>query len=379
MEAKVHEELLSLLAQHSLEETVSNIDDIVLSYLVGVVELVSQGDDGLDIVELMEMMNAYLPGFDQINRSEIIDWMFGLAKKLINSSEVSHEPGWNELLPSMTSDKIDKLLDADCKFTGKKFPTYDYSEGSGNQNWNGICSSDANGLIQKEDKYTPAKGDTDTNCNKNSSPTAIISQSPTKQSPLSTFPLLSLPECQNEQSRSKRKGRQHSCSSQDSQDDVSKTDSTTIEEAQVRILLELFPSACTMEARHCLQLSSGNMDRAAQLIMDRQDTGQAIKSQTKVKVTKKSHKVKKTVECKLDDDIIKSCVLEKYSFIDTEEDKKTHRPPPPKGEAKKLVRYRDNQVVSMKGERFSEVKKKDDDEMKDTYVSLKPARKYRFH
>ena len=48
-------------------------------------------------------------------------------------------------------------------------------------------------------------------------------------------------------------------------------------------------------------------------------------------------------------------------------------------EAKKLVRYRDGQVVSMKGERFSEIKKQDSEEMKATYVNLKPARKYRFH
>lgn len=46
---------------------------------------------------------------------------------------------------------------------------------------------------------------------------------------------------------------------------------------------------------------------------------------------------------------------------------------------KKLVRYRDNQVVSTKGERFSWVKQQENEEMKKTYVNLKPARKYRFH
>ncbi|BFZ09164.1 hypothetical protein BsWGS_12203 [Bradybaena similaris] len=306
MEAKVHEELLSFLAQHCLEETVSNIDDIVLSYLVGVVELVSQGDDGLDVVELIEMMNAYLPGFDQIGRSEVIDWMFGLASKLIGCVEVSQET---------------------------------------------VCTDDCD-------------------------PSEPISSSPSKH----ISPILPLPDSHHQQLCSKRKGRQLSCSSQDSQDEFPKqTDSSAIEEAQVRILLDMFPSACTMEARHCLQLSAGNMDQAAQLIMDRQDTGQAIKSQAKPKAQKKNHKIKKTVDYKLDDDSIKSCVLERYSFIDTEEDKKTYRPPPPKGEAKKLVRYRDGQVVSMKGERFSEVKQKDDDNMKASYINLKPARKYRFH
>lgn len=34
-----------------------------------------------------------------------------------------------------------------------------------------------------------------------------------------------------------------------------------------------------------------------------------------------------------------------------------HRPVAPKAEPKKLVRYRDNKIVSLKGERFTEVSK----------------------
>jgi hypothetical protein len=48
-------------------------------------------------------------------------------------------------------------------------------------------------------------------------------------------------------------------------------------------------------------------------------------------------------------------------------------------EPKKLVRYRDNKIVSLKGERFTEVKKEEEDDMKKTYVSIKPAKQYRFH
>lgn len=46
---------------------------------------------------------------------------------------------------------------------------------------------------------------------------------------------------------------------------------------------------------------------------------------------------------------------------------------------KKLVRYHGSQVVTTKGERYHLVKKEEPDDMKKTYVSLKPARKYRFH
>lgn len=46
---------------------------------------------------------------------------------------------------------------------------------------------------------------------------------------------------------------------------------------------------------------------------------------------------------------------------------------------KKLVRYHGNQVVTTKGERYQLVKKDEAEDMKKTYVNLKPARKYRFH
>ena len=48
-------------------------------------------------------------------------------------------------------------------------------------------------------------------------------------------------------------------------------------------------------------------------------------------------------------------------------------------EPKKLVRYLDSQVVNTKGQKFTEIKKDDTEEMKKTFINLKPARKYRFH
>lgn len=44
-----------------------------------------------------------------------------------------------------------------------------------------------------------------------------------------------------------------------------------------------------------------------------------------------------------------------------------------------MIRYLDNQVVNTKGQKFTEIKKDDTEEMKKTYINLKPARKYRFH
>lgn len=368
MEAKVQHELSAFLARHCLEDAIRNIDDIVLSYLVGVVELVSQEDDGLDLEDVTEMMNAYLPGFDLIGREEVIEWMFGLAKKLMTSEvEISNLSCNNDVheinISNQHSGSPAKEDQNKNPALEKKFPSYEFS------NESKINNTSERDHVNLESNFEIISKTQDLHKdNKGSSNQITFISTPLLSSPI---------EKQSPHIRSKRKGRQLSCSSQDSQEDKSDLLATE-EECHVKTLLEMFPGACTMEARHCLQLSAGNMDRAAQLIMDRQETGQAISGKSKTP-TVKNHKVKKVIDYKLDDESIKSCVLQKYSFVDTEEDKKTFRPPPVKGEAKKLVRYRDGQVVSMKGEKFSEVSKKEPDSVKATYVNLKPARKYRFH
>ena len=47
-------------------------------------------------------------------------------------------------------------------------------------------------------------------------------------------------------------------------------------------------------------------------------------------------------------------------------------------EQQKLVRYRDDKVVSTKGEKIV-VEKSSEDHLKHTYVSLRPLRRWRFH
>nr|XP_045013400.1 CUE domain-containing protein 2 isoform X2 [Jaculus jaculus] len=78
-------------------------------------------------------------------------------------------------------------------------------------------------------------------------------------------------------------------------------------------------------------------------------------------------------------DELKSFILQKYMMVDSAEDQKIHRPMAPKEAPKKLIRYIDNQIVSTKGERFKDVRNPEAEEMKATYINLKPARKYRFH
>lgn len=372
MEARVHHELSEFLQLHNMEECISNIDEIVLSYLVGIVELASQGDDATDFEDVLDMMNAYLPGFENIERTHVIDWMFGLTDKLtVQESDTTNchveEPSEKDITTPLITEHDLQREDAESQQSSLKqrrsFPYYDFNN------------------TESLSKPQIPQSDLSISC-KLSSNNQLLEINGIKSKGITSSPIQDRSsqeeykqhghidskgnhKCYEKKNRGKRKGRQLSCSSQESQDDstiVEETD-TPETEPRIRALLEMFPSACSMEARHCLQLSGGDMDQAAQLIMDRQESGQAIAAGSNLKTKKGNHKAKKACDLKLDDDNIKSLLLKKYSFVDTEEDKRTYRPPPPKGEAKKLVRYRDGQIVSMKGERFSEIKK-DTNEMK---------------
>ncbi|XP_069741812.1 CUE domain-containing protein 2 isoform X2 [Narcine bancroftii] len=133
----------------------------------------------------------------------------------------------------------------------------------------------------------------------------------------------------------------------------------------IQLLVEMFPSCSVSTMRHALSVAKGDMDYAVQLIIEGSVEG--LDTPTSEEARPKTDKK------------IKASILEKYMMVDNEEDVKIHKPIAPKEAPKKLIRYIDNQVVSTKGERYTEVKKAESDEMKKTYINLKPARKYKFH
>ncbi|XP_065829123.1 uncharacterized protein [Oscarella lobularis] len=82
-----------------------------------------------------------------------------------------------------------------------------------------------------------------------------------------------------------------------------------------------------------------------------------------------------------DDAVAKDFVLSRYAFVDTADENKTFVPRVKLDDIKeKSIRYREGKIVSTKGEKYQiELKRPESEDMKKTYVSLKPARKYRFH
>ncbi|XP_010218531.1 PREDICTED: CUE domain-containing protein 2 [Tinamus guttatus] len=138
----------------------------------------------------------------------------------------------------------------------------------------------------------------------------------------------------------------------------------------VELLLEMFPACTVGQAEKALSMALGNLEEAVQLIVEEKvemgTAGVSMKELARPRRTPNHEELKQVI-------------LQKYMMVDSAEDQKTHRPAPPKEAPKKLIRYIDNQVVSTKGERYKDIKKPESEEMKRTYISLKPARKYKFH
>ena len=56
----------------------SAVDDIVLSYVFSYVEELGSdtSDDAFDVEEFTEMMEAYLPGFSDVDRQAVLIFIF---------------------------------------------------------------------------------------------------------------------------------------------------------------------------------------------------------------------------------------------------------------------------------------------------------------
>ncbi|XP_012625359.1 CUE domain-containing protein 2 isoform X3 [Microcebus murinus] len=125
------------------------------------------------------------------------------------------------------------------------------------------------------------------------------------------------------------------------------------------------------KAQWVLAKARGDLEEAVQMLVEGKEEGPPVWDGTNQDLPRRLRGPQK--------DELKSFILQKYMMVDSAEDQKVHRPMAPKEAPKKLIRYIDNQVVSTKGERFKDVRNPEAEEMKATYINLKPARKYRFH
>jgi len=286
-EAVIKQSLLTFLQDNIPQAKLSHIDEIVLSYVVSILEELGSewGEEEIfDVESFSEMLTAYFPDFESIPHANICDWIFDLSAEL---SKVIKDP--KDLKKSSDS--------------GLMFPVPSVT--------------------------------------KSESHLARVSES----SDMST-------------------------SGESSHSSIQEFERNE----DARLLLEMFPLISLTEATHCLSLSNGSVEEAVQLVLHRQEIGQCFSNtESPTYLQQKSRPVNEKT--------LKKKIIEKYSYIDQDDDQREHRPPPLKVQPKKMVRYLDNKVVTIKGERYTEIKEDPEakEEAKKTYVNLKPARQYRFH
>ena len=267
-------------------------DEVVIRYVVGVVGTLIDGEECFDLEEFIEVMSAYIPGFELIQSQTIFSWLKTLRDD-INKSE------------SITFSHMEK-------------------------------------------KESPIENDTHFSCVKRmpeeSRKTDLINQT--------------IFECRSEPVK---------CSSENNGADI-----------KIHKIRNVFPDRPTIEIMKCLSIAKGDVNEAIQLLLESDDEAGVDSLDHIPCVDSISSQVVETNNEK--ESNVKDFVLSRYSFVvDTETDSKVYAPNFTKNVPKKLIRYRDNQIVSTKGERFWKAKEPDSEDIKRTYVNLKPARKYRFH
>ncbi|XP_064628450.1 CUE domain-containing protein 2-A-like [Lineus longissimus] len=289
--------LSAFLKKHSEEASISSIDDIVLSYMVSILEDLGTPDateESFDVDSFSEMMDAYLPGFCNIKCIDVCEWMFELASQMSdNHREKENKP------PIET-----RLSD--------------------------ILKSPPLAIVNGNDKSHTTRS---RKCSGTSTTSSEICSSPLvylePDSPRSfKFP------------------------------DGHLSDDASVDDEQVELLLDMFPTCCRIEVVHCLGEAQGDVEAAVQLLIRNEEAREGLAQS----MPKKPHKVgKKKSDTSKDDKKMRDSILQKYSYVDLDDDKRTYRPPPQKTGPKKLVRYLEGKVVSTKGERFTEVKKEEEE------------------
>lgn len=266
LESIVSSALLAFVQTHLSEADVSGLDEVIFSYVLGVLEDLGPSgpsEENFDMDAFTEMMEAYVPGFAHIPRGVIGDMMQQLSSQLSDArnKETLRQP--------------EKL--------------------------------------REETRSPAATGDT-----------------------------------QHEAAGSEEELLQG-----------------------VDVLLEVFPTCSVEQAQWVLAKARGDLEEAVQMLAESKEEGPPGWDGPSQDLPRRLRGPQK--------DELKSFILQKYMMVDSAEDQKIHRPMAPKEAPKKLIRYIDNQVVSTKGERFKDMRNPEAEEMKATYINLKPARKYRFH
>ncbi|XP_052867025.1 CUE domain-containing protein 2 [Anopheles cruzii] len=280
----VKDSFFHFIRKHIPQADLKIVDDIVLSYVISILEEASQ-DPCFDVEGFIEMMSAYFNDFANIEPATVCAWIFELESKISNKNQIPSAESGNLSLNSLSlADMIPEE-----KLRGRHS-----SE-----------SSDREVLGNDVHKRTHRLSDSD----------GGSTEGP-------NFDLFA---------------------------------------EQCEVLQEMFPDSSFIEVKHCILIANGDVDRATQILLHRQEAGQSLKGT--------SHNIQANKP--IDEHELKNRIISKYSYVD-KEDNREYKPVAPKVEPKKLIRYRDNKIVSLKGERYTEVSRRGGEEETELKKPKKP-------
>ncbi|XP_055906083.1 CUE domain-containing protein 2 [Eupeodes corollae] len=287
----VKKSLIQFVSGHIPEADFSVVDEIVLSYIISILEEASQ-DPCFDVEGFTEMMSAYFSEFSLIDSGVICNWIFKLESEL---------------------SEMEKSRD---------------TETSANISLHSLSLSD------------------------------IIPESKLRARPSS---ISEKDECSGLGSGTGKRAQHLSETS-----DCGSTDSSGCDYFldECEVLQEMFPETSYVEVKHCIAIAKGDIDSATQILLHRQETGQSL--------TDKSNNLQGRKNNVVNDTELKNRIIARYSYVDKNAATREYKPFVPKVEPKKLVRYRDNKIVSLKGERYTEIKRDEDAELKKPKKQINP-------
>lgn len=265
----------------------SIVDDIVLSYVISILEEASQ-DPCFDVEGFIEMMSAYFNDFANIEPATVCSWIFQLEGQLSAKHKENGGCGSGDAQNlSLNSLSLADILPEE-KLRGRQSSLSESDQAAPKRVQHLSETSDA--------------GSTDSNCD------------------------LFAEECE--------------------------------------VLQEMFPESSLIEVKHCILIANGDIDRATQILLHRQEAGQSLKGNP-------SNVQPNKALPQIDETELKNRIISRYSYVD-KEDHREYKPVAPKVEPKKLIRYRDNKIVSLKGERYTEVSRRGGDEETELKKPKKP-------
>lgn len=287
----VKNSLFQFINTHIPGADLSIVDDIVLSYVISILEEASQ-DPCFDVEGFIEMMTAYFNDFANIEPATVCSWIFQLESQL---SEKQRKPSSNDAQNlSLNSLSLADILPEEI-LRGRQ-SSISESEHTAN---GGCCQPKR---VQHLSETSDAGSTDSSNCD-------LFSE-----------------ECE--------------------------------------VLQEMFSESSLIEVKHCILIANGDIDRATQILLHRQEAGQSLKGNSNNLQANKSLP-------QIDETELKNRIISRYSYVD-KEDHREYKPVAPKVEPKKLIRYRDNKIVSLKGERYTEVSRRGGDEETELKKPKKP-------